>query len=80
MKLIRFSSVFSFLVSNLVTSINRCFSLIVFVCSLAAGILAQAPTVEKVEPPNWWAGHGVDTLRPSVFDFNLWKASTDVFT
>jgi len=23
-----------------------------------AGVLpAQAPSVEKVEPPNWWAGH-----------------------
>ena len=30
---------------------------------LAAGICAQAPTVEKVEPPNWWAGHTVNPVR-----------------
>jgi glycosidase len=29
-------------------------------------LLAQAPTVEKVEPPNWWAGHSINPVRVLV--------------
>ncbi|PYT04002.1 MAG: hypothetical protein DMF65_03015, partial [Acidobacteria bacterium] len=32
---------------------------------------AQAPAVEKVEPPNWWAGHSVNPVRVLVRGKNL---------
>lgn len=56
-------------------SIKRCVSIIVFVCSMVASLLAQAPTVEKVEPPNWWAGHSVNPVRIMVRGQNLKGAS-----
>jgi glycosidase len=28
--------------------------------------LGQAPKVEKIEPPNWWAGHSISTVRVLV--------------
>ena len=38
----------------------------------AAGVLpAQAPTVEKVEPPNWWAGHSINPVRVLIRGKNL---------
>ena len=36
------------------------------VCGFAAWASAQAPRVEKVEPPNWWAGHTIDPVRLMV--------------
>ena len=45
--------------------------------ALALGVLAgdaalaQAPTVEKVEPPNWWAGHSINPVRVLVRGRNL---------
>jgi len=56
-------------------SITRCFSIIVFACSIAAGVFAQAPAVEKVEPPNWWAGHSINPVRVTVRGENLQDAS-----
>ena len=32
---------------------------------------AQAPSVEKVEPPSWWAGHSVNPVRVLVRGKNL---------
>src|SRR5688500_3528224 len=33
-------------------------------CCLTAGAApAQAPVIEKVEPPNWWAGHSINPVR-----------------
>ena len=32
---------------------------------------AQVPTVEKVEPPNWWAGHSINPVRVLVRGRNL---------
>jgi hypothetical protein len=29
----------------------------------AASLAAQAPAVEKVEPPNWWPGHSINPVR-----------------
>jgi glycosidase len=29
-------------------------------------VLAQAPSVAKVEPPNWWAGHSINPVRVLV--------------
>lgn len=35
---------------------------------------AQPPTVEKVEPPNWWAGHSIDVVRVLVRGTNFQNA------
>lgn len=37
----------------------------------AAALPAQAPVVEKVDPPNWWAGHSIDPVRVLVRGRNL---------
>ena len=36
---------------------------VLLMCGTAAG---QAPAVEKVEPPSWWAGHSISTVRLMV--------------
>ncbi len=41
----------------------------------ALPIFAQAPIVEKVEPPNWWAGHSVSTVRMLVRGQNFHGAT-----
>jgi glycosidase len=33
--------------------------------------VAQAPTFEKAEPPNWWAGHSINPVRVLVRGQNL---------
>lgn len=40
----------------------------------AARAAAQAPVIEKVEPPNWWAGHSVDPVRLLVRGRDLGEA------
>ena len=37
----------------------------------ATALPAQAPSVEKVEPPNWWAGHSINPVRVLVRGKNL---------
>ena len=37
----------------------------------ARPVPAQAPTVAKVEPPNWWAGHSINPVRVLVRGQNL---------
>src|SRR5438105_4095937 len=32
---------------------------------------AQSPSVEKVEPPNWWAGHSINPVRVLIRGKNL---------
>ena len=29
----------------------------------ARAIAAQAPVIEKVDPPNWWAGYSINPVR-----------------
>ena len=41
-----------------------------FLC-LSVSAWAQSPTVEKVEPPNWWAGHTINPVRLLVRGNNL---------
>jgi glycosidase len=42
------------------------------VCSLAVGeATAQAPVVEKVEPPNWWANQSINPVRLLIRGRNL---------
>jgi glycosidase len=38
---------------------------------LAGPALAQAPVVEKVDPPNWWARHSINPVRILVRGQNL---------
>jgi glycosidase len=37
----------------------------------ASALPGQAPSVEKVEPPNWWAGHSINPVRVLVRGKNL---------
>ena len=37
----------------------------------AATAAAQAPVIEKVDPPNWWAGHSINPVRLLVRGQNL---------
>jgi glycosidase len=36
-----------------------------------AALSAQAPTIEKVDPPSWWAGHSINPVRLLVHGQNL---------
>lgn len=40
----------------------------------AAAICGQTPTVEKIEPPNWWAGHTINPVRVMVRGANFQNA------
>ena len=48
-----------------------------FVCCAATVGAAQAPSVEKVEPPNWWAGHSINPVRVLVRGKNLGGARVE---
>jgi neopullulanase len=41
-----------------------------FLCA-AAELIAAAPTVTKVEPPNWWIGHSINPVRLLIRGTNL---------
>jgi glycosidase len=45
-------------------------ALAAIVCASSA-MVAQSPTVEKVEPPNWWAGHSINPVRVLIRGKNL---------
>jgi glycosidase len=38
----------------------------VSIATATVRLASQAPTVEKVEPPNWWAGHSLNPVRVLV--------------
>ena len=38
---------------------------------LNTGIFAQTPTVEKIDPPNWWADYSINPVRVLVRGTNL---------
>ena len=46
------------------------FLLLAAYCSLLAAF-AQSPTVEKIEPPNWWANMSINPVRVLVRGKNL---------
>jgi glycosidase len=48
------------------------------VVALAIAASAQAPTVEKVDPPNWWTGMTVDPVRVLLRGTNLKDATIAV--
>lgn len=56
---------------------TRSFILLCIVLCLAAGAFAQGPMVEKVEPPNWWAGHTVNPVRVLVRGGNFKDAAVE---
>ena len=41
------------------------------VCCLATPAAAQRPVIEKVDPPNWWAGHSVNPVRLLIHGLHL---------
>lgn len=43
--------------------------------AFALVIFAQTPKIEKVEPPNWWAGHTINPVRLMVRGQNFKTAS-----
>jgi neopullulanase len=45
---------------------------------ITAAVLAQGPTVEKVDPPNWWAGMTINPVRILVRGANLKGATLRV--
>ncbi|MFT5144178.1 MAG: glycosidase [Rhodothermales bacterium] len=47
------------------------FSTLVLTLLLAAPAMAQAPSVDKVEPPNWWVGMQWDELQLMIYGENL---------
>jgi glycosidase len=56
---------------------HRVLGPIIAVCVAgAAPLAAQAPTFEKAEPPNWWAGHSINPVRVLVRGENLAGART----
>ena len=58
--------------TTLRTSTARLLLSLLFVCAASAVCAAQgAPTISKVEPPNWWAGHSVNPVRVLVRGTNL---------
>lgn len=55
------------------------FLLFTFNCLLFT-VLAQSPTVEKVEPPNWWANHSINPVRLLIRGRNLKGARVSTLT
>ena len=45
--------------------------LFVLITAFSSAAFAQSPTVEKVDPPNWWAGMTVNPVRVLVRGTNL---------
>jgi glycosidase len=42
-----------------------------FISALVSATAAQAPVIEKVEPPGWWADHSIDPVRIMVRGANF---------
>jgi neopullulanase len=40
-------------------------------CVAAQALTAQAPTITKVDPPNWWPGHSINPVRVLARGTNL---------
>ena len=46
-------------------------AVVVGVLAFAVSLMAAAPSVSKVEPPNWWVGHSLNPIRLLVHGRNL---------
>ena len=57
----------------------RCLAVAIVVALFAAAVpaRAQAPAVSKVEPPNWWPGHSLSTVRVLLHGRHLAGATVD---
>src|SRR5215213_3477633 len=54
----------SYMTRNIVRDFMRCVALLALLVVAAPQCAAQnSPTVLKVEPPNWWAGHSINPVR-----------------
>lgn len=51
--------------------------LVSIIFALSISVSAQAPKVEKVEPPNWWANHTLNPVRVLVRGENLQGATVE---
>ncbi len=59
-----------------ISTIRLIACLIVFFAFAGAVASNAAPSVEKVEPPNWWAGHSINPVRLLVRGKNLGSPET----
>lgn len=48
-----------------------CAAMLASVCVVPSVAYAQAPTVAKVEPPNWWSNHTINPVRVLLSGANL---------
>jgi hypothetical protein len=63
---------------NVNTSSVRLLLALLLVCGASAVCAAQArPSVTKVEPPDWWAGHSVNPVRVMLRGQNLGGARVE---
>ena len=46
-------------------------------CLLVPGVRAQAPVIDRVDPPDWWAGSTVNPVRLLIHGRNLAGAALD---
>ena len=53
----------------------RPFTLLLVAYCLLITVQAQAPTVEKIDPPNWWTGMTIDPVRVLLRGRDLKNAS-----
>ena len=49
----------------------HCARALVGIALLAAALSAQAPVIEKVDPPNWWGQHTINPVRVLIRGKNL---------
>ena len=57
--------------------IKRCFGSVAFVLLTALYLAAQAPIVEKIDPPSWWAESTVNPVRVLIRGTNLGGARVE---
>lgn len=50
---------------------RRILDLCLIIAAFAAVAIGASPTVTKIEPPSWWAGHSIGTVRVLVRGFDL---------
>ncbi len=66
------------MMTTLRTSTARLLLSFLFACAASAVCAAQArPSVTKVEPPNWWAGHSINPVRVMLRGQNLGGARVE---
>jgi len=59
----------------MINKLYQLFFLLLTACCSLLNIHAQTPTVEKIEPPNWFANYSIDPVRVLVRGTNLTGAN-----